>query len=100
MPVYFELGDFSRSITTSNASAQLWFDRGLNWTYGFHHEEAIACYTKALTYDPQCVMALWGIAHASGPNYNKQWSDLEEDERVFCINAASKLDKLLSLIHI
>ena len=95
MSDYYDLGDFQRTITTTSPEAQLWFDRGINWTYGFHHEEAIECFTNALTYDPQCVMAQWGIAYASGPNYNKQWSDLEVDERAFCIRAAAKLDDLL-----
>ena len=50
--------------------ANLWFDRGMVWTMGFHHEEAIACFTRALAADPQCVMAHWGIAYCHGPNYN------------------------------
>ncbi len=94
MSDYYDLGNFQRTITTSSPEAQMWFDRGFNWTYGFHHEEAIECFAKALTYDPQCVMALWGIAYASGPNYNKQWGDLKEDEKAFCINAAGKLKDL------
>jgi hypothetical protein len=39
---YYNLGDFSRLVTTSSADAQLWFDRGLTWTYAFNHEEAVA----------------------------------------------------------
>ena len=34
--------------------AQRWFDRGLNWTYGFNHEEAIRCFEQALDADPGC----------------------------------------------
>ena len=38
---YFDLGTYSRKVTTSSADAQLWFDRGLNWLFGFNHSEAI-----------------------------------------------------------
>ena len=36
----------SRSIVC--AEAQTWFDRGLNWTFGYNHGEAIQCFLKAL----------------------------------------------------
>ena len=73
MPDYYDLGVYSRPISTSSPQAQLWFDRGLNWTYGYNHEEAVRCFRKAAAQDPECAMAWWGIAYASGPNYNKQW---------------------------
>ena len=38
---YFDLGPYSRKVTTSSPEAQLWFDRGLNWLFGFNHGEAI-----------------------------------------------------------
>jgi len=69
----FDLGAHSRAVTTASREAQIWFDRGLNWTYGFYHEEAIACFRKALEHDPDCAMAHWGIAFALGPNYNMPW---------------------------
>ena len=71
---YFDLGHYSRKVTTSSAEAQLWFDRGLNWLFGFNHVEAIKCFKKALEYDEQCAMAYWGISYASGPNYNLPWN--------------------------
>ncbi|PAZ15174.1 hypothetical protein CLM62_14915 [Streptomyces sp. SA15] len=70
---YYDLGPYSRSVTTSSAEAQLWFDRGLSWTYAFHHEEAVSCFEAAAAADPDCAMAHWGIAYALGPNYNKPW---------------------------
>jgi hypothetical protein len=73
MPSYFDLGDYRRTISTSSPEAQLWFDRGLNWTYGFNHEEAVNCFKNALEADPDCPMAYWGIAYAAGPNYNFRW---------------------------
>ncbi len=70
---YYDLGGFGRKVSTSVESAQLWFDRGLNWVYGYHHEEAIVCFEKALEHDPRFAMAHWGIAYSIGPNYNKPW---------------------------
>ncbi|MFI5002355.1 MAG: tetratricopeptide repeat protein [Reyranellales bacterium] len=70
---YYDLGAYSRPITTKSAEAQLWFDRGLNWLYGFNHAEAIKCFAKAAEADPACAMAQWGIAYAAGPNYNLPW---------------------------
>src|SRR6202034_4306610 len=31
------------------------------------------CFERALEQDPGCAMAHWGIAYATGPNYNKGW---------------------------
>ena len=70
---YYDVDVYSRPITTASPKAQLWFDRGLVWTYGYHHEEAIVCFKKALEHDPDCAMAQWGIAYAVGPNYNMPW---------------------------
>jgi tetratricopeptide (TPR) repeat protein len=69
----YDLGPYTRSITTSSADAQKWFDIGLNWCFGFHHEEAIRCFEQALEADPNCAMAHWGIGYAAGPNYNFPW---------------------------
>jgi tetratricopeptide (TPR) repeat protein len=70
---YYDLGAYSRRITTKSPEAQTWFDRGLNWIYGFNHAEAIKCFAKALEHDPGCAMAHWGISYAAGPNYNLPW---------------------------
>ena len=78
---YYDLGSYGRPVTTSSEKAQLWFDRGLVWTYGYNHEEAVVCFQRAVKLDPDCAMAHWGIAYAIGPNYNKQWGDFEDDEK-------------------
>jgi tetratricopeptide (TPR) repeat protein len=69
----YDLGPYSRKVTTTSAEAQRWFDRGLNWCFGYNHEEAIACFEKALEADPRCAMAHWGVSYAAGPNYNMPW---------------------------
>ena len=75
---YFDIARYSRKITTSSPDAQLWFDRGLGWTHGFSHDEAVECYKRALEADPDCAMAHWGVAFATGPNYNVEWRHLDE----------------------
>ncbi|MFF5497323.1 hypothetical protein [Streptomyces aquilus] len=77
---YYDLGTHSRTVTTSSPEAQLWFDRGLVWTYAFHHEEAVVCFRAAAEADPDCAMAYWGIAYALGPNYNKPWEFFDGDD--------------------
>jgi tetratricopeptide (TPR) repeat protein len=71
---YYDLGAYSRRITTKSPEAQVWFDRGLNWLYGFNHAEAIKCFGEALKHDPDCPMAHWGVSYAAGPNYNLPWN--------------------------
>jgi tetratricopeptide (TPR) repeat protein len=69
----YDVGSYSRKVTTASADAQRWFDRGLNWCFGYHHEEAVRCFENALEIDPSCAMAHWGIGYAAGPNYNYPW---------------------------
>jgi tetratricopeptide (TPR) repeat protein len=77
---YYDLGAYTRPTGTVSAAAQRWFDRGLVWTYGFHHEEAVACFERALAHDPTLALAWWGIAYALGPNYNKPWEFFDPDD--------------------
>ncbi|MEU6420040.1 hypothetical protein [Streptomyces spiralis] len=77
---YYDLGSHNRPVTTSSGEAQTWFDRGLAWTYGFNHEEAVRCFEAAAAADPGCAMAYWGIAYALGPNYNKPWEFFDEQD--------------------
>ena len=78
---YYDLGAYSRPVRTSSAEAQLWFDRGLNWCYGYNHEEAIRCFQRAAALDPDCAMSHWGVAYAAGCNYNKPWEAFLDAER-------------------
>ena len=77
---YFDLGSYHRPVSTSSEAAHTWFNRGLIWCYGFHHEEATECFKRAKAEDPNCIMALWGIAYSVGPNYNKSWEIFDKDE--------------------
>ncbi len=69
----FNLGSYRRRISTVAAETQRWFDIGLNWCYGFNHEEGIKCFERALETDATCPMVHWGIAYAAGPFYNLTW---------------------------
>ena len=85
---YFDLGPYSRKITTSSPDAQLWFDRGLNWLFGFNHGEAIKCFRRSLEHDVECAMAHWGISYASGPNYNLPWVRYDPHGRQMALSAS------------
>ena len=85
---YFDLGPYSRTVTTSAPEAQLWFDRGLNWLFGFNHVEAIKCFQRALKYEPECAMAHWGVSYASGPNYNLPWNRYDPHGRQLALSAS------------
>jgi tetratricopeptide (TPR) repeat protein len=85
---YYDLGSYSRRVATTSAEAQTWFDRGLVWMYAYNHEEAIACFERALQHDAGCAMAQWGIAYAVGPNYNKPWVSFEPEEKSSSIERA------------
>ena len=76
----FDLGAHRRPISTRSPEAQVWFDRGLNWCFGFHQEEGVSCFQRALELDPHCVMAHWGVAYGSGPFYNLAWREFGEAE--------------------
>jgi tetratricopeptide (TPR) repeat protein len=70
---YYDLGAYHRSVSTKSSKAQIWFNRGLVWTYAFNHEEAVECFEQAIRAVPGCAMAYFGLAYALGPNYNKPW---------------------------
>ena len=76
----FNLGSHSRIISTGSPEAQRRFNLGLNWCFAFNKSEGVKCFQKALEFDPECVMAHWGIAYGSGPFYNMTWRDHSEEE--------------------
>ena len=80
MTDYHDLGRYSRTVSTESPDAQLWFDRGLLWCYGFNHKEARRCFNEAAEIDPGCAMAYWGIAYAVGPSYAKPWGAFDESD--------------------
>ena len=95
---YYNIDVYHRPITTASEDAQLWFNRGLTWTYGFFHEEALACFRKAVEADSECAMAHWGLAHAAGPNYNLTWDLMDEAmQRTALSTSRDAAEKALAL---
>src|SRR5262249_25042186 len=64
------LGGHRRPVSTSSVDAQRNFDQGLAFLYAFNHDEAVRSFRQAARVDPECAMAWWGIALASGPHIN------------------------------
>ena len=69
-PFFDGLGSYSRKITTDSPKAQRYFNQGLAFLHGFNHSAAIRSFQEAARLDPECAMAHWGIALASGPHIN------------------------------
>ncbi len=70
VPLYKNLGQHTRKITTSSPETQQYFDQGLILTYAFNHAEALKMFKEGIRFDPNCAMCYWGIAYVLGPNYN------------------------------
>jgi hypothetical protein len=64
------LGSYSMGAVSANATAQRWFDQGLNLSYGFNHDAAERSFLKATEADPLCAMCWWGAALVLGPHVN------------------------------
>jgi tetratricopeptide (TPR) repeat protein len=64
------LGNVHHPVSTTNKQAQRFFDQGLNFVYGFNHDEARRSFEQAARLDPKLAMAWWGVALTLGPNYN------------------------------
>ncbi|MEM8564503.1 MAG: hypothetical protein AAGF57_19845 [Pseudomonadota bacterium] len=95
----FDLGSYSRSVSTKVPAAQTWFDRGLAWAQGYNHEEAVNCYQRATEADPQCAMAWWGIAYSAGPNYNFPWVLMDPETQAGALGTAFEAaQRALSLV--
>jgi tetratricopeptide (TPR) repeat protein len=96
----FDLGSHTRTISTAAPEAQRWFNLGLNWCFAFNRSEGVKCFAKALEYDPECVMAHWGIAYGCGPYYNMTWRDHSEEEANLATRRACEhIEKARAFAH-
>ncbi|HEY4337084.1 MAG TPA: hypothetical protein VGM89_14335 [Puia sp.] len=73
-PVFPGWGHYHYPISTTNDSAQFYFDQGLSLYYGYHLTESLASFREAAVKDSNCVMVYWGQALASGPYYNNTYT--------------------------
>jgi tetratricopeptide (TPR) repeat protein len=85
-------GDWHHPVSTKNHEAQEFFDQGLRQIYAFNHDEAARSFHKAAELDPSLAMAYWGVAEATGPNYNDPASDERFKEAHTAIQKASDLN--------
>jgi tetratricopeptide (TPR) repeat protein len=63
-------GNHAYAISTTNDSAQIYFNQGLSMYYSYHSREAVASFKEAARFDSSCAMVYWGQALAMGPSYN------------------------------
>ncbi|HEY6228222.1 MAG TPA: hypothetical protein VI282_13960, partial [Verrucomicrobiae bacterium] len=69
-PFYEGLGSTRRPVSSSSEKAKAYVNQGLAFVYGFNHGAAIRSFQQAADLDPECAMAHWGVALASGPHIN------------------------------
>lgn len=91
------LGDHTRTVATSNPTAQRYFDQGLAFLYAFNHDEARRSFEAAAAFDPSCAMAYWGIAMSRGPHIN--WPMLDEANGKIAFDAVSRAVALRGTAH-
>ncbi len=99
----FELGSYTRPVTTRVAEAQKAFDQGLVWAFAFNHDEAERAFAEAARRDGALAMAWWGVALVNGPHINnpamsepqskKAWEALEKARALAA--GASDVEKAL-----
>lgn len=82
-PMLSNLGNFKRSVSTSNEQAQRYFDQALTLVYAFNHDEARRSFLEAARNDASLAMAHWGVALAVGPNINDEAKDAEREKQAF-----------------
>jgi tetratricopeptide (TPR) repeat protein len=90
VPLYDNLGNLHREITTVEPSAQDYFDQGLRWLYAFNHAAAARSFAVAERLDPSCAMCAWGIALALSPNINAPMDSASGVEAYAAIQRARK----------
>jgi len=91
-------GNYKWKISTSNDSAQFYFNQGINMYYSFHIIESMASFKKAAKFDPNCAMLYWAQALGYGPNIN----DLgyrASPEALAAINKAKELGSGIPLFE-
>jgi len=95
-PLFKNMGDHHHPVTTHSEKAQRYFDQGLTLCYAFNHSEAIRSFRGALEEDPNCGMAYWGIAYASGPHVNRPMEKPDNDRAWEALQQAIALQPKLT----
>lgn len=70
-PLYSKaLGPFTRTISTKNERAQIYFNQGIQMMYAFTTLDAARSFREAQKADSTCAVCFWGEAWAWGPYLN------------------------------
>jgi tetratricopeptide (TPR) repeat protein len=85
------LGSYSMGKVSADATAQRWFDQGLNLSYGFNHDAAERSFLKATEADPKCAMCWWGAALVLGPHVNAAMDPASNGKAWARVQQAAKL---------
>ncbi len=86
----FELGSYTRPVSTGIPQAQKAFAQGLVWAFAFNHEEAERAFTEAARLDPSLAMAWWGVALVNGPHINNPAMSGEQSKRAWAALAKAR----------
>jgi tetratricopeptide (TPR) repeat protein len=71
IPLYTSaLGPFHRPISSTNETAQAYFDQGFQMMYAFAKIEAVRSFRESWKADPDCAICYWGEAWAWGSYLN------------------------------
>jgi tetratricopeptide (TPR) repeat protein len=90
-PLY-DIGGFTRPITTKSPEAQRYFDQGLALLFAFNHDEAIRAFQAAAEIDPAAAMPWWGVATAAGPHIN--YPAVSPEKSRLALDALGRAQKL------
>jgi tetratricopeptide (TPR) repeat protein len=85
------LGVHKFVVTTKSERAQLFFNQGINLSYGFNHAEASRAFREVARLDPDCAMAHWGQALVLGPNINAPMAPEDEPKAYELVQRAIAL---------
>ncbi len=69
-PLYGNLGPHSRTVSTASDTAQMYFNEGMQFIYGFGPSSALLSFRESQRHDPDCAMCYWGEAWALSPYLN------------------------------
>ena len=85
---YYELGSYHRTVATTSAEAQLWFDStGHGPGVRVQPLRSGAAWRRHLG-ETDLAIARWGIAYRVGPNYNKAWDAFDPVDRAVSLARA------------
>lgn len=85
------IGTSNLKITTKSASAQVYFNQGLNLLHAFWDVEAYRAFREAARQDPNCALCFWGIYSALGQNSQEM-----AEERTAALKKAVELMPAIS----